>query len=345
MATKRLLLINNAPLTNKKGDLIFEVTDQGNRYYYTRQEDTEYSDLVMETLAAVMESDANNELNQVVADVKDNYTTVNDNFRLKMVSTPVYNLQKQLSLTSSNAMRIPGVNLDLTGIWETQRIKFLTGEFFKYVRLIPYLENAMNKSLNRPSNPSLAARRGDSTVMHLVYAKIDNLYNPYDAFSFLKDTTLFGKAYSDDAPLDAMSLSKPEVFKTVVVKDSTEVLMATSCDILSLCGVDYKHVASTMNLHRLMAGICLKLIGAGDSPEVTTESLYFPIGRRFYEVFDVVEGDRVVDRFFDFTEANKRADEDDLIVRTVDTDINFSDAVFGENRAGLIQKIRGADFV
>lgn len=345
MATKRLLLINNAPLTDRKGNLIFEVTDQGNRQYLTRLEDEDHSDLVMETLQAVMERDANNELSQVVESVTENYTTFNDNFRIKMVSTPVYNLQKQLSMAKPGQMRIPGVTVDLTGIWETQRIKFMTGEFFKYVRLVPYLENAMNKSLNRPSNPSLAARRGDKTVMHLVHAKIDNLYNPYDAFSFLRDTALFRKAYSDDVAEDAMSLSRADVFKTIVVKDSTEVLMGTSCDILSLCGVSHKDMISTMNLHRLMAGICLKLIGAGDSAEVTSESLYFPVGRRFYEVIDVVENDRVVDRFFDVVQANRRADEDDLLVRTVDTDVNFCEQVFGSTRPTLVDAVRSADFV
>jgi hypothetical protein len=345
LATKRLLLINNAPLTNRKGDLIFEVTDQGNRQYLTRHEDEDYSELVMDTFNAVMERDAANELSQVVENVTENYTSFNDNFRIKMVSTPVYNLQKQLSMTSTGAMRIPGVNLDLTGIWENQRIKFLTGEFFKYIRLVPYLENAMNKSLNRPSNPSLAARRGDKTVMHLVYAKIDNLYNPYDAFRFLQDTALFKKAYSDELSEEAMSLSRADIFKTIVVKDSTEVLMGTSCDVLNLCGITHKAMISTMDLHRLMAGICLKLIGAGDSPEVTTESLYFPVGRRFYEVFDVVDNDRVIDRYFDVMQANRRADEDDLIVRTVDTDVNFSESVFGSTRAELVDAVRGADFV
>lgn len=344
MAYKQLILLNNAPITTEKGELIYEVNDNGRVTYQTMRDITDHSDLVKDATEKVLSFDQQNPLFPASEHTNTIFTEVNSNFRLKLISTPLYNLQKQLSLAKSREMRIPGLNLDLGGLWEQQKLRFLTAEFYKYIKLLTYLENTMNKSLNKPSDPSLAIKREDKQVMHLVHAKVDYLYNPYDAFSFLSETKLFQSVYKQDYTPQPVSLQEASVFSSVAVRQSTEVTLGTSCDILELCGVQLKHQLKTRDLHRLMAGICLRALGASDSVEVTEESLYFPISRRFYQVYDVVD-EIVVDRYFDVVEANRRADLDDLLVTTVDTDVAFVNQVFGSEDPTIVDAIRGADFV
>lgn len=349
MASQRfLLLVNNMIVRDFDNSPIFEVQDKGKNYYHTVKNTQESLDHRVDAfIDKVLAEEQLNPLNELVTQTQ-TLKRYNQEFRIKMYITPLYELQLQLA-ANPNATRIAGSSVDVASIWQDGLYNFYVLEFLKYTQVITHLEQMVKIRMHK--NSPFSIKHGDRKVMSLVHLKVNGLYNPLDTVPGLKDTKLFKQIYGGERP-DSFSLDDPAVFPVDILKGSVSCYFATSSDVLALCNVKHKEELSSRDLYRLISGIILKTLFATSKEGGLHEGvLDFPISKTLYQMIDPV--DNTVARYFeDAVAATAYADEEGYRMQTLDTDANFIVTAFPSFRnkpitqeTQLLHQIRGAEFV
>lgn len=349
MASQRfILLVNNMIVRDYDNSPIFEVQDRGKKYYHTVNNTTDsLEDRVDAFVEKVLAEEQSNPLIELVTQTE-TLKRYNQEFRIKMYITPLYELQLQLA-QKPNATRIAGSTVDVASIWQEGLYNFYVLEFLKYTQIITHLEQMVKIRMHK--NSPFSIKHGDQKVMSLVHLKVNGLYNPLDTVAGLKETKLFKQVYGDER-LDSFSLDDPAVFPVDILRGSVSCYFATSSDVLALCNVKHKEAISSRDLYRLIAGIILKSLFAGSKEGGLHEGvLDFPISKTLYQMVDPTDGS--VARYFeDFSAATAYGEEEGYQVQTLDTDANFIVTAFPSFRnkpitqeTELLHQIRGAEFV
>lgn len=349
MASKRfILLVNNMIVRDFDNSPIFEIQDQGKTYYHTVNNTKESLDhKVQDFLDRVSAEEQSNPLNELVTSthVQKRY---NQEFRIKMYITPLYELQLQLA-ANPDATRIAGSSVDVGSLWQEGLYNFYVLELLKYTQIIGHLEQMVKIRMHK--NSPFTIKHGDNRVMNILHLKVNGLYNPLDTIPGLKDTKLFKKIYGDSRE-DSFSLDDPVIFPVDILRGTVNCYFGTSTDILALCNIKHKEAISSRDIYRLIAGIILKTMFAGSKEDGLHEGvLDFPIRKTLYQMVDPI--DKVVVRYFeDVTSATAYAEEEGYSMSIYDTDAHFIKSSFPSYRgrevsqeSELLHQIRGAEFV
>lgn len=347
MASQRfIVLINNIIVRDLANNPIFEVHEGQDTFYSNAKGDNDLSERVEEVIAQTLAEESENPLNELVQETR-TLTRHNQEFRLKMFITPLYELQMQLA-NNPNATRIAGSNVNIQELWEEQAYTFYTVEFLKYTQIIDYLESAVK--IRRPQNSPFTIKHKDHRVMNILYLQVNGLFNPLDTVSFLKKTKLFNKVYGRNEEHN-ISIAEPTVFQVEIMRGAVTCFFATSSDILKLCNIRHKEAISTRDAYRLIAGMCLKIMFAGKQNTMHQGILSFPVSKTLYQMVDPTDGS--VARYFENAfSANEYAEEEGYNINTLDTDAMFIASAFPSfknknitQETVLLREIRGAEFV
>ena len=348
MASKSfVLLINNHIARDLDGSIIFEVFERGHRIFKNSKTQEDAEERVEQLIAITLERDSKNPLYEELQST-DIITKYSQEFKLKMINTPLYDLQTQLAL-NPNVSRLSGSHVNLREIWEEQVADFYAYEFYKYSQIVSILEGIVKRS--RPTSSPFTIKSGKHRIMSVVYLKINGLFNPLDGIAGLESTKLFREAYTGKG-FEIESLDDPAVFKLDIIQRAIPCYFATSTDVMALCGVKHKEEISSASLYRLIAGICMKNSFAAYLNKINVNSiLSFPINKIYYEVYNEDEGE-AVEYFNDYASANRHAEQNGFIVNEIDTDAIFVSTAFPSFKkkaitanTELLQKVRSADFV
>ncbi|MFF2798130.1 hypothetical protein [Lysinibacillus xylanilyticus] len=349
MASKRfILLINNMIIRDDFNNPIFEVQENGKKFYSNGKGDNELEEHVENVIAKTMRLEEDNELLEVVSGTQ-LLTRYNQDFKIKMFITPLYELQLQL-VRNPKAMRIAGSDLDVQAVWQDQLYNFYVLEFVKYTQIIDYLELMVR--IKRPKESAFRVRAGENRIMNVLHVEVNGLFNPLEAIAGLGDTKLFKKIYGkDDAT--TFSIDDPAVFQVEIMSGAVTCFFATSTDIMKLCNVNHKEPISSRDAYRLIAGICLKnTFSSGGKEGLHPGVLSFPINQVLYQIIDGADGSPV--RYFnDPASARAFADEvEGYKMQNLDIDAMYISSAFPSfknknitTETDLLHQIRGAEFV
>lgn len=348
MAAQRyLLIVNNIVIRDEQNNPIFEVQEYGRKYYSNGKGDNQLDERVKEATQQILTEESSNPLMDVVVQPKV-LTRYNNEFKLKMFITPLYELQMQLA-KQSGVVRVAGSSVDVGSIWAQQLPEFFQREFLKYTQLMDYLETTIRKV--RHKNSPYTIRHGDKQVMALINVQVTGLFNPMEiALRGYEGTRINELIYNNEA-VEITSLDDPFIFKTNVMKGTVPCYFATSSDILKLCGIEEKLVIKSSDLYRLLSGILIRELYAPDfgGGSQFQGVLYFPIEQVLYEVFD--DDGQPVEYFEQAVDASRFSMANEYGMRTIDPIKDYITTTFNKNKLPqeqidrLEDQIRRAYFV
>jgi len=321
-----LLLVNNRVIRDEKNRPILEIQRKNKVFYSNGKDATNQDERVEEAIRNIAIADSKNPLYEVV-EGKSEITRYNHDLKIKMIISPLYELQQQLA-ADPKINRIAGFNLELQPLWREQRLDFYLFEFAKYAQIMDYLEQMVRASRASTSSP-FTIRHKDHRVMNIVHVDVAGLFNPLKTVEGLGQYKLFrrmfGKVVQEE---EIFSLDNPEVFPVQIMRGKVTAYFATSRDILRMCGIKFVDSLSSKHLYTLIAGICLRDM----FPTMRSTSrllLELPTNVTLYTVYNVNTGEGK--NYFTATEASRELaamGSNDYSIATTDANSRFISEAF-----------------